>query len=252
MAEESKGAIAALNDLGLTEAMVTLQTASCNTWAEAHDAGKLLQSRGWRSVIVVTDPPHIRRTDFSFKHAFAGTNLSFSLVSTQPEWWDVGGWWKSEVARQFVQSELVKIAFYCVKASVADAAAMFSVAQSRLAGLLHDDRITGPHEDLVDKVEALIGTGGNQYLVGGAGDSVTADVLTRAIDDCEMRSVAIGFQYLQCFGADLQRFASAIHMVIVIGGFDEGSGEHGEMPLPEAGGVWRIDRSPSVIGSIQP
>jgi len=41
-------------------------------------------------------------------------------------------------------------------------------------------------------------------------------------------------------------------MVIVIGGFDEGSGEHGEMPLPEAGSVCRIDRDPSVIGSIQP
>ena len=41
-------------------------------------------------------------------------------------------------------------------------------------------------------------------------------------------------------------------MVIVIGGFDEGSGEHGEMPLPETGSVYRIDRDPSVIGSIQP
>jgi hypothetical protein len=41
-------------------------------------------------------------------------------------------------------------------------------------------------------------------------------------------------------------------MVIVIGSFDEGSSEHGEVPLPEAGSVYRIDRGPSVIGSIQP
>jgi hypothetical protein len=41
-------------------------------------------------------------------------------------------------------------------------------------------------------------------------------------------------------------------MVIVIGGFDKGSGEDGEMPLPVAGRICRIDRSPSVIGSIQP
>jgi hypothetical protein len=41
-------------------------------------------------------------------------------------------------------------------------------------------------------------------------------------------------------------------MVIVIVGFDEGSGEYGEIPLPEAGSVCRIDRGPSVIGSIQP
>ena len=41
-------------------------------------------------------------------------------------------------------------------------------------------------------------------------------------------------------------------MVIVIGSFDEGSGEHGKMSLPEAGSVCRIDRGPSVISSIQP
>ena len=89
-------------------------------------------------------------------------------------------------------------------------------------------------------------------FLGGAGDGVTADVLARAIDDREMRSVAVGSQYCQRLGTDLHRFASAIHMVIVIGGFDEGSGEHGEMPLPVAGSVCRIDRGPSVIGSIQP
>jgi hypothetical protein len=52
-----------------------------------------------------------------------------------------------------------------------------------------------------------------------------------------MGSVTVSFQYVERLGADLQRFTSAIHMVIVIGGFDEGSGEQGEMPLPEAGSV---------------
>ena len=31
--------------------------------------------------------------------------------------------------------------------------------------------------------------------IGRAGDGITADVLARAIDDREMRSVAVGFQY---------------------------------------------------------
>jgi hypothetical protein len=67
-----------------------------------------------------------------------------------------------------------------------------------------------------------------------------------------MRNVALGSQYCEGLRTDLHRFASAIDMVIIIGSFDEGSCEHGEMSLPEAGSVCRVDRSPSVVGSIQP
>jgi hypothetical protein len=88
--------------------------------------------------------------------------------------------------------------------------------------------------------------------IGGAGDGLIADVLARSIDDCEMRDVAVGFQHMKRFGTDLHRFASVIHMVIVVGCFDERAGEYGEMPLPGARSVCRIDRGPSVVGSIQP
>lgn len=131
IAEGSKAAFDSLRHLGVSETIVTLQTASCNTWAEAHDAAKLMQSRGWRSVIVVTDPPHIRRTGFSFNHAFAHTDLTFTLVSTQPDWWVVGPWWKNDIARQYVQSELLKFAFYWLSANLADAKNAFTVVRLR-------------------------------------------------------------------------------------------------------------------------
>jgi hypothetical protein len=89
-------------------------------------------------------------------------------------------------------------------------------------------------------------------LVGRAGDSVTPDIPACPVNDRKMRCVAFGFQYCARFGTDLYRFTSAIHMVIVIGGFDERSREQSEIPLPLAGFVCRIDRSPPVIGSIQP
>ena len=41
----------------------------------------------------------------------------------------------------------------------------------------------------------LKGSSAATSLVGRAGDSVTADALARAVDDREMRSVAVGFQY---------------------------------------------------------
>ncbi len=88
--------------------------------------------------------------------------------------------------------------------------------------------------------------------VGSAGDCVTADVPARPVDDREMRCVAVGSQYGKRLGTDLHRFTPAIHMVIVIGGFDERSGEQSEISLPLAGRICRINRGPSGVGSIQP
>jgi hypothetical protein len=84
------------------------------------------------------------------------------------------------------------------------------------------------------------------------GNSATADAVACSIEDDEMGRIPPGSQDGQGLGTNFHRFATAIYMVIVIGGFDKGSGEHGEMPLPSAGSVCRIDRSPSVVGSIQP
>jgi hypothetical protein len=89
-------------------------------------------------------------------------------------------------------------------------------------------------------------------LIGRAGDSVTADVPARPVDDREMRCVAFGSQYCARLGTDLYRLASAVYMVIVVGGLDEWSGEQSKIPLPLAGRVCRIDCSPSMVGSIQP
>ena len=55
----------------------------------------------------------------------------------------------------------------------------------------------------------------------------------------------------ECLVANLQRFAPAEDMVVIVGCFDEGACEQGEMALPEAGDFRRTDRGPSAIGLIQ-
>ena len=87
---------------------------------------------------------------------------------------------------------------------------------------------------------------------GGAGDGFTADTLACAVEDREMRRVALGCQYCERLGTDLKRLASSIQMVIVIGGLDKGAGEQGEMPSPGTWSVYRVDGDPSVVGLIQP
>ena len=88
--------------------------------------------------------------------------------------------------------------------------------------------------------------------IGGAGDGLTADMLACTVNDRKMGSVAVIFQHVEGLGTDFHWFASAVYMVIVIGGLDKGSGEHGKVPMPSTWSVYRIDGGPSVVGSIQP
>jgi hypothetical protein len=88
-------------------------------------------------------------------------------------------------------------------------------------------------------------------LIGRAGDNVSADVPARPVDDREMRCVPFGSQYYARLGTDLYRFTSAIHMVIVIGGFDEGPASRAKYPA--IGRARLPDRLQSIdVGSIQP
>ena len=81
--------------------------------------------------MVVADPPHMRRVDLSFRHAFARTNFRYTLFATEPDWWRSAGaepWWRSEIARRFVLHELVKLPYYWIRAVMIDTAAVLGLA----------------------------------------------------------------------------------------------------------------------------
>ncbi len=61
-------------------AVVCLSPDPDNTRTEARAAGLLAADRGWRRVIVVTDPVHVHRTRLLFERCVAG---SVTVVATQ-------------------------------------------------------------------------------------------------------------------------------------------------------------------------
>lgn len=144
IADDSLGAFAVLRERRIAEKSVTLQTESCNTWVEARDTAKLMQARGWRYVVVVTDPPHLRRTDFSFKHALADTGLMYSLVATEPDWWSSAPWWRNDIARRFVQNELVKLPYYWMRAAMVGTVAALKSASQSFANVAYADALQMP------------------------------------------------------------------------------------------------------------
>ncbi|TMH56085.1 MAG: YdcF family protein [Betaproteobacteria bacterium] len=70
---------------------------------------------GWKRVMVVSDPPHMRRLARAWGKAFAGTGKNYILVATAPAWWRERAWWQSERAVQFVLTEYVKLGYYLAR-----------------------------------------------------------------------------------------------------------------------------------------
>jgi hypothetical protein len=72
------------------------------------------QEKGWKSAIVVSDPPHMLRLHQTWSIAFEGSSKKFILVPTNPIWWHPLIWWINDKSYQFVINEIKKNLFYAL------------------------------------------------------------------------------------------------------------------------------------------
>lgn len=100
--------------LGVPKKAIKIDTRSRTTWEEAINTAHTMEKRGWKSALVVSDPPHMLRLHQTWKKAVKGTPSSFILVATEPPWWNPLLWWKNRKSFQFVISEMKKNLFYTV------------------------------------------------------------------------------------------------------------------------------------------
>lgn len=87
---------------------------SINTHQEALNLKVLLTAYHWHSVLVVSDPPHLRRIDLCLQPNFKKAGLSYRLIPSSVPTWQTDRWWQVERWRQFCLSEMVKLIFYAV------------------------------------------------------------------------------------------------------------------------------------------
>lgn len=104
--------LALLKRIGVPPAGIHVDSTARNSWQEARLVRRLMEENGWRRVLVVSDPPHLRRLNWSLRQAFEGAGFEYRLVSSQPAWWHPDRWWANSRARQFALSELVKLTYY--------------------------------------------------------------------------------------------------------------------------------------------
>lgn len=91
---------------------------SSNSWEEAAYTRSNMQAKGWRSVIIISDPPHMRRLKFVYDKQFKDSSQSYLLVSSNPQWWTENRWWTTEYGRRFVFTEILKNFYYFLKYKV--------------------------------------------------------------------------------------------------------------------------------------
>lgn len=98
--------------LGIPKKAIKIDTKSTTTWDEAINTSITMERNGWKSAIIVSDPPHMLRLHQTWSRAFEGSPRQFILVSTNPLWWHKVLWWKERESYQFVISEIKKNIFY--------------------------------------------------------------------------------------------------------------------------------------------
>ncbi|NTV01420.1 MAG: YdcF family protein [Chlorobiaceae bacterium] len=103
-----------LMELGIPRDAISVDTWSETTWEEAENAAEAMDRNGWKSAIVVSDPPHLLRLHKCWSKSFEGSSKSFILVPTNPAWWNSLLWWQNRKSYQFVISEVKKNLFYSV------------------------------------------------------------------------------------------------------------------------------------------
>lgn len=86
-----------------------------NTWGEAKTTRARMAANGWKSVLVVSDPPHMLRMRYAWASNFWGADESYVLVASNPAWWSAWRWWQDPYAIKFVEEEVLKLGYYVVR-----------------------------------------------------------------------------------------------------------------------------------------
>jgi len=104
-----------LVDQGIPEKELLYDYRSTSSWEEAVNTLRLMREMKLDRVIVVSDPPHMRRLSWVWGKVFAGSGKQFTLVASDLEYWDAERWWRRSSNAQYVFAEYIKLAYYLIQ-----------------------------------------------------------------------------------------------------------------------------------------
>ena len=104
-----------LIDEGVPERAILYDRRAVNSWEEAVNTLNLMREMKLDRVLVVSDPPHLRRLSWVWAKVFAGSGKTYTLVASEMEDWDAARWWRTSPNAQFVFAEYIKLGYYLIQ-----------------------------------------------------------------------------------------------------------------------------------------
>ena len=100
---------------GLPKDKSILILESKSTHDDAALSKEVCFQNNFKSLIVVTEPYHTRRSFYVFKKAFKGSGVKIMICPVQNSWYQPNDWWQTEDGFMYTSSEFVKLIYYFLK-----------------------------------------------------------------------------------------------------------------------------------------
>ena len=99
---------------GIPDEALMFDGLAINTHQESINIAALLKAQHWRSVLVVSDPPHIHRINYCLEALFKQNGLSYRLIQSDVPSWHAERWWQEPKWLFFCVSEAIKLVYYAL------------------------------------------------------------------------------------------------------------------------------------------
>ena len=97
---------------GVPRSAVIATNIGDSTFTDALGARQLAIERGWRTLVLVTDVWHTRRTSLVFERAFEKQSISLFVSPAPSARFTTDSWWHDELAANIVITEYIKLAAF--------------------------------------------------------------------------------------------------------------------------------------------
>ncbi len=111
-----------------------------NTMSEIRFTKRYMLENGFKRVIIVSDPPHLRRIRL-LADGIAGyksSGIECIVVGSSPPWWNKREYYKNGFALAFAISEMIKIPFNFIKYGILEKLGLYEQIKYMLAPYEHE------------------------------------------------------------------------------------------------------------------
>ena len=83
-----------------------------STWTEALVMRRWMEANGIHHVLVVSDPQHLLRVNYSWWSVFRGSGLRYTFVAAPTPDWSAWNWWQNKATAIGIGMEVLKLGYY--------------------------------------------------------------------------------------------------------------------------------------------